>query len=106
MERQQIVRAASNSPALSGVASYTPHPIITWKLSRKDATRIACHCKRPARYGRTADGGAPFIYECSKHIPIGVPVEFCKDSKEIVAAVERRNELLEKKYPRVRGATR
>jgi hypothetical protein len=64
---------------------------IMWKLSRKEATRIACHCGKPARYGRTADGGAPYIYECSQHFPVGVPVQLCATNADIIAAVEARN---------------
>lgn len=66
-------------------------PIIMWKLTRKDSTRIACHCGSPARFGSTADGGAPYNYDCSEHVPSGVPVELCANRAELVAAVEGRN---------------
>ena len=66
--------------------------MITWKLTLKDSTRIACHCGKPARYGRTADGGAPYMYECSEHIPVGVPATFCSTPAELVAAVTATND--------------
>ena len=66
--------------------------MISWKLTLKDSTRIACHCGKPARYGRTASGGAPYIYECSEHIPVGAPVTFCSNRAELVAAVIAINE--------------
>lgn len=68
----------------------TESPIM-WKLGRKESTRIACHCGKPARFGRTADGGAPYFYECSSCIPVGSPVEMCNTTAEVVAAVEARN---------------
>ena len=35
-----------------------------WKLSQADSQRITCTCGKPARYGHTANGGAPFFYDC------------------------------------------
>lgn len=40
-----------------------------WKLTDEDSTRIACDCGKPARFGRTVNGGAPFFYECEQCIP-------------------------------------
>jgi len=71
--------------------SYQPRPIIMWKLSRKDASRIACKCGRPARWGSSENGGAPYLYDCSKCAPTGRPVTLCHTRKELVAAVEARN---------------
>ena len=75
------------------MSTYQPRPIIMWKLKRKDVNRIACQqCKWPwARYGMTADGGAPYFYACSKCVPVGVPVEMCSNTAELIAAVKARN---------------
>jgi hypothetical protein len=40
-----------------------------WKLRDEDSKRILCDCGAAAKLGRTADGGAPYIYECEQCDP-------------------------------------
>ena len=43
---------------------------LLWKLQPRDRKRITCQCGAPAEYGRSPNGGAPFFYECAKHLPL------------------------------------